>query len=779
MFWEVAQLISLVIVMPYLLYGESGNNDGIYADLLDIGKGLLLIFSSSGGTEAVNVIFLILAIGWLITVSLPLVCEQLLEMRSAGKGTFTQSSMWIKCQWVFCRILFVFLVIGWVRLLLCETNDENCVLIMSSARNIHYTSESSLVFILFIFFLLTASIVTVYNTAQVVFLKDFNIDITYPIVFVHILQWFETLFIVSATFVMYHDKNVGLMLCMVLSYLMLVWHLMYPSLSKKIVQHASPGIDGIYGFVTIPHLKVLRVFVYIVLCYATTVVYLNIGNGVKFGGNFGAVLLIGMASIFGVGIIVSFIYHKKCLFEERRRLLESTNVLGKVIDLLNDAYGKQDAYGFVEKAASNNAIRSLKKIASSDYNELSTRELFTPFDVAILLVQFERFIPYQRLNDSFLRQRRKWIQNLLLIEDESDFSLLLPFVKFLNSNMKLPSFFTLGLNILKYETMFKNAPIEICCLLMEFVQDYQNIGELCKVHLTNIDRVPSTVDAIDSWGKYFKVSNSVKRFGNIIDGKVDIFINKTLMWHVRKEECIYHSYLYDMNYFNTYSNYDAARNNIRSKKLYYYVLHNDFLFYFDREIDFKSLGSTPNGYIDMATIKLVIKNGLQTEYVPDYYDWTSSSNNNQWSVMNNESKENDSKENDEAENGKKKVDKNQRLYRLELNQMTQDDISWRKRWYYWWNRAGQKSTTLYFGSEERGTYENWYGHLQKIVDDREKRDVEQGNEWLASVTTQMNNTNESDNKENKDNENENDNESKKQDGQKDDFWNNTDGLFMD
>jgi len=141
----------------------------------------------------------------------------------------------------------------------------------------------------------------------------------------------------------------------------------------------------------------------------------------------------------------------------------------------------------------------------SDVNNHSS-DLASPQPLAYLLIEFERHIPFERLNPQFLTDRRDWIANLLDCERFED--AIAP-IKKLSAAIREPPFFTLAMKALTEESeMFRHAPLDVCFLIMEFVVDTGDIVESCKSMLLNDSKLP-----IFSTASFHSLISEISRFG--------------------------------------------------------------------------------------------------------------------------------------------------------------------------------------------------------------------------------------------------------------------------
>eukprot|EP01083_Nonionella_stella_P215524 775622_1 len=733
--WEVLQLMSVFLFVVYvasILNNHSiptvndMNQDVILKAIFQSSKWLLLSHRNIDPRlyEAINVILLILGVFWMIICALPLVCEQLFNFVDK-RGTFTQSSMWIKCAWFFTRIMYVFLIIQWIRLFQCiptadEDNNQCLLLTAPDTHEPYYSGKGTLAFIIIIFYWLTAGITVVYNTAQIVLQRDFHIDIVYPIVFIHCLQLLQSLFIVSAMLLILYDVNGALLFCLILSYLMLIWHVLYAFISKQMLQD-SDHQDLISSLSSLPHVIVFRFSLYLMLAYNTTILYLYFTSNVP-SQNIGSMLLIGSLIILCNGIIIAFIYHRISL-KRRREALSKSAALKSCLQLLISLYNKTDANGIIGDWRKDGASKMLSQIIDENdpKNDIktSTSKLFSVSDVAGIIIEFERHILFERLTESFLNQRKEWIRLLLQCETFDD---IIPLILDLVNGIQIPPFFTVGFNILKDETMFAHAPLAICSLVMQFLEDY-GVADLCNLHLTDIDKIPSHVLTLDRWGEYFSIANSIDRFGGPIGDKVKTFVNKTLFWHSHKKERLYGSYL-GKSKSNSLNVSDLSTTlYVNDFNIRYVVLLPEYLVWFDHKVDMKSLEASPIDYADISTFENdnVTRHGVQ-------FLTRSNNNNNNSNVV----EEKEEKKSEELEKEDQRKMKGNALFLFSCKDIKEDSSRHYYHWYryYWWwyNRK-----TYVFGALNNVTYDKWTESIDKAFAEKRKTNQQLASTWAKGI----------------------------------------------
>eukprot|EP01084_Bolivina_argentea_P288228 494683_1 len=268
-----------------------------------------------------------------------------------------------------------------------------------------YGIMSILSFALLIFFWFTTSIVLVYKNAQICWEKNDSLDIRYPLAFINGLQIFQSIYIIFGIFVILINMKIGLFGCLIISYLMVIWHILYPLLSKYIINETNNLNHQYrtYTFSSISYLNSLQITLYIIISYIATLLYLFISNNITSINNLGILLLFGSIGILIVGIIISFII-KKISYKRRLKRLYETE-LKYIIKSLTNLY---------ENTSHNKCVGNwYKTLGYTKFQSFTQNAWSTPKDLAYLLIEFERHILYERINQRFLLNRFKWTTKLL------------------------------------------------------------------------------------------------------------------------------------------------------------------------------------------------------------------------------------------------------------------------------------------------------------------------------------------------------------------------------
>jgi len=133
--------------------------------------------------------------------------------------------------------------------------------------------------------------------------------------------------------------------------------------------------------------------------------------------------------------------------------------------------------------------------------------LISPESLAYLLIEFERHLVFERLNPPFLKDRNDWIANLLDCELFED---AIPSIEKLSLAIREPPFFTLAMKALSEESdLLRDAPLELCFLIMEYVVDVSNISDFCKSTVLH----PSHLPIFDAT-KFGTLVSQISTFGN-------------------------------------------------------------------------------------------------------------------------------------------------------------------------------------------------------------------------------------------------------------------------
>eukprot|EP01083_Nonionella_stella_P015528 43451_1 len=468
--FDTLQLISIMLCMfdmsdPKLSIPA---NDTVFERMVDASQYILLMNLTSTSFNVLSVVLLVLGAIWLMIISLPLVCEELFHFEN--DGTFVKSTLWNKSTWLYSKILFVFLLINWMKLF------EN------------HTTVSILSLITIIYFWLTSSIVLVYN----------NIQTRHS-------QILQSLFIISGVLIAVSSTYDAFVACFMSSIVMLSWHLFYPILSKRMVLATAPNT-----FCSINHFVALQITCYVILAFVSTVLYLCVNNVIAFSHGLGIVLLYGALSIALCGVIIAWII-RKVTNRNRIQTLHKLE-LQHVLDSLTDLY---------ELTASNGAVGNwFTQIGKQKLASFTDDKYSSPQDLAFLLIEFEKNILFDRLKREFVvKERDLWIEKLLLPNNFDDF---IPLIQQLQFAIRSPPYFTLCMKTLQDECdLFKDSPKDICFLIMQFAIDCKNIVEIGSQSLLHSNAFPeynvnhTIVERISAFGA--KCDDELKLFVDALD----------------------------------------------------------------------------------------------------------------------------------------------------------------------------------------------------------------------------------------------------------------------
>jgi len=115
-------------------------------------------------------------------------------------------------------------------------------------------------------------------------------------------------------------------------------------------------------------------------------------------------------------------------------------------------------------------------------------DLASPLCLAYFLMEFERHLVFERLDPEFLKSRHEWIAGLLVCERFED---TIPFIETLSNAIREPPFYTVAIKALSEETMFRDAPMELCLLVMGFVTNVGNSADFFRSTVLFDSNLPS------------------------------------------------------------------------------------------------------------------------------------------------------------------------------------------------------------------------------------------------------------------------------------------------
>merc|ERR1719356_869787 len=124
--------------------------------------------------------------------------------------------------------------------------------------------------ILLVFFILSSLTILIHSHAYYCWAFEDNLDIRYPLAFMNGLQILQSLFVVSGMLVVLVYPQYALLACSVISWIMLIWHLIYGRLSRCIVGDES----YLHSFTSISYFAAFQTFLYFALSFVATVLYL-------------------------------------------------------------------------------------------------------------------------------------------------------------------------------------------------------------------------------------------------------------------------------------------------------------------------------------------------------------------------------------------------------------------------------------------------------------------------------------------------------------------------
>ncbi|ETO12249.1 hypothetical protein RFI_25129, partial [Reticulomyxa filosa] len=172
--------------------------------------------------------------------------------------------------------------------------------------------------------------------------------------------------------------------------------------------------------------------------------------------------------------------------------------LNSLISLYEET-SKKDAFGSWYQ----NVGRKKLDLLLDENNHSS--DLASPMCLVYLVIEFERHLIFERLDPEFLRNRQDWIANILECEQFED---VIPFIEQLSDAIRDPPFFTTAVRTLSDETMFHDAPLELCFLVMEFVTDVENVAEFFESAVLSDSKLPLFTST-----QYDSLMSKISRFG--------------------------------------------------------------------------------------------------------------------------------------------------------------------------------------------------------------------------------------------------------------------------
>ncbi|ETO09701.1 hypothetical protein RFI_27676 [Reticulomyxa filosa] len=493
---------------------------------------------NTGGYNAISIIFIIVAFFWVIVISLPLVCEELFNWVSK-KGIFTQSIMWIKFAWFYTHVFLFILDCAvdtnvWFQCVYVPQADgtyTGYVLrygnvgssssLSSSAECFNKQSDtypySFLSFFFIIFFWFTSTIIMVYNNAEVRHSRADNLDIRYPLAFYIVLQLLQALFVVIAMLYAVHHASNALSLCVAFCILMLLWHVLYPLFARWATSMSKPDENRVYQCSSIPHIVAFRFTLYALLVFVTIILWAYSNNkDVWRTQKIGALILYGGLIILSVGFLAALVARAAAIRDRIKRIRASqlTPALNALMQLYEDTS---------KKGALGNWYQSIgkRKIERLTDEKNNSSDLASPQPLAYLLIEFERHVCFERLDPQFLNDRRDWVANLLDCERFED---AITSIKKLSSAIREPPFFTLAMKALTEESeLFRQAPLEVCFLVMEFVVDSGDVNATCRDLLLQDAKLPQfnaftygkLINVISSYG--YQSNSLTSDFTNQLD----------------------------------------------------------------------------------------------------------------------------------------------------------------------------------------------------------------------------------------------------------------------
>merc|ERR1712228_313735 len=299
--------------------------------------------------------------------------------------------------------------------------------------------------------------------------------------------------------------------CAVLSICMLLWHILYPFISKGI------GIINSSHFSSINHFVCFQTMCYLIIAYISIILYLFIADIIKLNGiTLGELILFGSAIIAVIGIVITFIVKYKTRKDHIRKLRDSE--LQNVLLSLSDLY---------ELTSSNGSVGDwFKKIGKEKLLSFTSNKYATPLDLAHLLIEFERNILFQQLKkSSILNEREIWKQTLLSTQSFLNFVALINQLK--GAIICAPYFTTMMTALSEECELFANAPKDICFLVMQFVIDCKECVEIAENSLLHENSFPK-------YDQNKKIVDRITVFGKKCDDELSLFLDA--LNQIKKEQ---------------------------------------------------------------------------------------------------------------------------------------------------------------------------------------------------------------------------------------------------
>ena len=511
---------------------ELYNDDEYLSNFVDMAKVVMFQATNQVWFDVFAVLTLLFGASFVMISSLPFVIEEVLHdvrgfryIKSNGKkieikrGYFMKNPFWVKTTWLF-KIFFVVIIVGLLRLFQCAPMDgvqDDCVVATSfvaidGADYYGFGRMSRAAMILLVFFLLSSLTILIHSHAYYCWTFEDNLDIRYPLAFMNGLQILQSLFVISGMLVVLVYPQYAMALCAVISWIMLIWHLIYGRLSRCMVGDAS----YIASFSSISYFATFQTFLYLALSFVATVLYLYLYfiDDLSTVPPIGDVLVYGLGGILGIGLLLVLVI-RYISYRMRLRELHGKMELQQIITSLKDLYESSSKGGSIGNWYAMIGHQKLDGFTKSAWS--------TTTDLANLLIEFERHIAFNRLDSQFLKKRRQWIDDVLACDrgSSSDLDYFLPLIDELKDSIRSPPFYTLCLKALTEESdLFRNAPMELALLVMEYVVPSEEIQKLAAITLLDPDNFPKYTSRTEK-----DIIYRMTRFDSTAENAIESFEN--------------------------------------------------------------------------------------------------------------------------------------------------------------------------------------------------------------------------------------------------------------
>eukprot|EP01084_Bolivina_argentea_P136247 239957_1 len=99
----------------------------------------------------------------------------------------------------------------------------------------------------------------------------------------------QSLYMICGMLFILNNTEIAFLFCMILSIIMLLWHLLYPIVSKKIM--INNDNEQIYNFSSINYFTYIQITCYVIITYISIILYLYIKEIIIIHNNLGNIIL--------------------------------------------------------------------------------------------------------------------------------------------------------------------------------------------------------------------------------------------------------------------------------------------------------------------------------------------------------------------------------------------------------------------------------------------------------------------------------------------------------